>query len=570
MDEYSRKRSAGGFGFSRRGSSLSFREPNHEDRGVQYCNRLGCSTRLNSMKSTELGTPEKPKYPRTSFRSMSSKSAGASSSKPFAASTDFGKSHQQLPNRASSRDTVESSSSRHRVVEEDESSSQLGDTEGSDFKPMITGIQTILPDSEDLESSTAQRLSTLSTEPSGSRVSRPRKQINRCVGSSSQDVPSSSPSVWHPIATKNTGHVTKPSSQYLGYGPPKYGLKNLGCSSISDALPSGCSSDHGQSRRVASVRKRASVGESSSSGGKSSSGSSTSSISGQNVSLIPQQAPRRARNRPLSRDGPVSVRTRQAPGGEARTRLPEHQGDDNLLVSGPSAYPQLPHTQLTIHEVVPENPSRSFPMEPPPPIFPSSFGGRPSSSGRSARSRLVSSRLEDSSNREPLGDREGYRRFNMEGIAEVLLALERIEQDDELTYEQLLVLETNLFLGGFSFHDQHRDMRLDIDNMTYEELLALEEKMGSVSTALSEEALSKCVKRSNYEPACRFSGIAAYGDDDIKCSICQEEYIAGDEVGKLACDHHYHVDCIHQWLRQKNWCPICKTAAASHATEEAK
>ncbi|CAL5370662.1 unnamed protein product [Camellia sinensis] len=45
---------------------------------------------------------------------------------------------------------------------------------------------------------------------------------------------------------------------------------------------------------------------------------------------------------------------------------------------------------------------------------------------------------------------------------------------------QLLALETNLFLGGLGFYDQHRDMRLDIDNMSYEELLALEEKMGTV------------------------------------------------------------------------------------------
>ncbi|MQM11177.1 hypothetical protein Taro_044082 [Colocasia esculenta] len=43
--------------------------------------------------------------------------------------------------------------------------------------------------------------------------------------------------------------------------------------------------------------------------------------------------------------------------------------------------------------------------------------------------------------------------------------------------------------------------------------------------------------------------------------IAEEEYNVGDEVGKLQCDHRYHVTCIHQWLRQKNWCPICKSAA---------
>lgn len=29
-------------------------------------------------------------------------------------------------------------------------------------------------------------------------------------------------------------------------------------------------------------------------------------------------------------------------------------------------------------------------------------------------------------------------------------------------------METGLLLGGLSFYDQHRDMRLDIDNMSYE------------------------------------------------------------------------------------------------------
>ena len=38
-------------------------------------------------------------------------------------------------------------------------------------------------------------------------------------------------------------------------------------------------------------------------------------------------------------------------------------------------------------------------------------------------------------------------------------------------------------------------------------------------------------------------------------------------MGKLACDHRYHVDCIHQWLRQKNWCPICKASVSPHSEE---
>ncbi|KAI7993870.1 putative E3 ubiquitin-protein ligase HIP1, partial [Camellia lanceoleosa] len=98
---------------------------------------------------------------------------------------------------------------------------------------------------------------------------------------------------------------------------------------------------------------------------------------------------------------------------------------------------------------------------------------------------------------------------------------------------QLLALETNLFLGGLGFYDQHRDMRLDIDNMSYEELLALEEKI---------------------EFAIRFV---------FSSCLCQEEYGIGDEVGRLKCKHGYHMVCIEQWLQLKNWCPICKASAVS-------
>lgn len=54
-----------------------------------------------------------------------------------------------------------------------------------------------------------------------------------------------------------------------------------------------------------------------------------------------------------------------------------------------------------------------------------------------------------------------FRCHNGDGIAEVLLALERIEQE-ELTYEQAILLETSMFLNSLNIYDQHRDMRRDI------------------------------------------------------------------------------------------------------------
>ncbi|XP_010438036.1 PREDICTED: uncharacterized protein LOC104721693 isoform X2 [Camelina sativa] len=163
------------------------------------------------------------------------------------------------------------------------------------------------------------------------------------------------------------------------------------------------------------------------------------------------------------------------------------------------------------------------------------------------------------------GFQDSFRSYNLDGISEILPELDRIEQDIELNYEDLLIMETGLLLGGLSFHDQHRDMRLDIDNMSYEELLALEERIGTVSTALTEEAISKCLKTSIYQmKTSSYGSITKSSSDykeDAKCSICQEEYTIGDEVGRLHCEHTYHVKCVQEWLRMKSWCPICKATA---------
>lgn len=47
----------------------------------------------------------------------------------------------------------------------------------------------------------------------------------------------------------------------------------------------------------------------------------------------------------------------------------------------------------------------------------------------------------------------------------------------------------------------------------------------------------------------------------VECSICMETFKEGhDFVSPLACDarHFYHSDCIEQWLKNKNECPLCK------------
>ncbi|KAK4770517.1 hypothetical protein SAY87_031049 [Trapa incisa] len=145
---------------------------------------------------------------------------------------------------------------------------------------------------------------------------------------------------------------------------------------------------------------------------------------------------------------------------------------------------------------------------------------------------------------------EGRRRF----ASEIRNFLEMMHRGHGLRVEDFMILDQSILLGVADAHDRHRDMRLDVDNMSYEELLALEERMGNVSTGLSEETILARLKQGKYVIAIDIPW------QTEPCCICQEDYNDGENLGILECGHDFHKDCIKQWLMNKNLCPICKTA----------
>ncbi|KAK8543075.1 hypothetical protein V6N13_136384 [Hibiscus sabdariffa] len=454
------------------------------ERNARFCNRIGCSGRLNSMNGTANGCSGKAKS------SSSGKGIIGSSSSVYPAV------------RKSSTNT------RKKVSSQLETSSVQNEPQSRQPTPQ--------PESGDVDSREVRGSSVASR-------TRPRRNVIQ-----------RSP-------TASLGHATSANTS-------RHGLRNPRCNSISDIGSSGCSSSNLSVRRREDTVKRNSDGEGSSScRGKKSSGSplkgrNNSSTRSVSVSSDSRQAGTR-------RDSGVasSVRTRRSNGSYGRGRSPTQANGNRSTLN-------------EYHTIIPEEPQSDMPInvnDPVPAEITSTHANsysQPDSISESLLSVMPSGPSEVGSNHSS-GNWESFRQYNMDNLAEVLLALERIEQDEELTYEQLLVLETSLLLDGLNFYDQHRELRLDIDNMSYEELLDLEEKMGNVSTVLSEEALSKCLTKSIYGD----DSIGCYGDkDDIKCSICQEEYVNGDEVGRLQCEHRYHAACVLHWLQVKNWCPICK------------
>ncbi|XP_027091467.1 probable E3 ubiquitin-protein ligase RHG1A isoform X2 [Coffea arabica] len=139
-------------------------------------------------------------------------------------------------------------------------------------------------------------------------------------------------------------------------------------------------------------------------------------------------------------------------------------------------------------------------------------------------------------------------------MSEIRNVLDLMRRGGEgLRFEDVMVLDQSVFFGMADFHDRHRDMRLDVDNMSYEELLALEERIGNVSTGLSEETILKQLKQRKY-----VSNKTVEVETE-PCCVCQEEYSDGEDLGSLDCGHDFHAECIKQWLTHKNLCPICKT-----------
>ncbi|KAK6129853.1 hypothetical protein DH2020_036439 [Rehmannia glutinosa] len=513
MDGYSGKRGAGGTIAPRKGYNVGLKNASTDrDQNGQFCNRIGCSGRIK-YQNTKIGSSDKAKFSKPSFSS-------------------------------SNRNEMTGNSSRSSYVQK---SSYLDSERKSEFDP-----------SESSQSGDLETLSSPSRNPTKHHLTsknKPEEVTNAKYGNSSVPSKIGSRKMFHHNSGSNNNQNTQPSSSVSsvskssGVGTvnssnnikSRYGLKNLKCNSISD-----CSSSESKSAGK-SVMKTGQEGESSLSRRWRQNGQFSASTSGISIS----DSGRSSFASGDSKDA-GSVRTRRSMNvNNSRTRLSYRQNGRN----GSSL--------------------REPPFNVGGPSFSQQYSANGSSSGSSSSSSsysLSSSNPDSQSTMMPFSAAElgfthllNHERYNMDGIAEVLLALERIEQDEELTHEQVLALEANLFLGGLSLYDQHRDMRLDIDNMSYEELLALEDRMGTVSTALSEEALSKCIKRSIYYSTpseVRITGSSEDGDD-IKCSVCQEEYVMGDEIGKLVeCQHGYHLTCINQWLRMKNWCPICKAAAA--------
>lgn len=64
-------------------------------------------------------------------------------------------------------------------------------------------------------------------------------------------------------------------------------------------------------------------------------------------------------------------------------------------------------------------------------------------------------------------------------------------------------------------------------------------------------------------PLVHFSASANNSEESQSCSICLADYIDGDLMRRLPCQHDFHRRCIDKWLHRNKRCPLCV-----HAVDE--
>ncbi|KAM0061159.1 putative chromatin regulator PHD family [Helianthus debilis subsp. tardiflorus] len=65
------------------------------------------------------------------------------------------------------------------------------------------------------------------------------------------------------------------------------------------------------------------------------------------------------------------------------------------------------------------------------------------------------------------------------------------------------------------------------------------------------------------EDAVKVSRLGKEKECEEICAICHDEYQAEDMIGTIECKHSFHPQCIKEWLRRKENCPICRAHAVA-------
>ncbi|KAF9165583.1 hypothetical protein BGX21_000155 [Mortierella sp. AD011] len=78
----------------------------------------------------------------------------------------------------------------------------------------------------------------------------------------------------------------------------------------------------------------------------------------------------------------------------------------------------------------------------------------------------------------------------------------------------------------------------------------------SVSSGPSRTATKPMIDKLSSTPM--IEGMFGGDPEEAVCAICLGEYAPDETIRFLPCRHHFHLECVDQWLLTDKSCPLCK------------
>jgi len=95
--------------------------------------------------------------------------------------------------------------------------------------------------------------------------------------------------------------------------------------------------------------------------------------------------------------------------------------------------------------------------------------------------------------------------------------------------------------------------------LTYETMLRLGDCIGDVKSERWGLVAEKHIKKLpvfSFDPERMGEDL----DSEHKCLVCQYDYEKGERLRRLPCGHCFHTECVDQWLKDKDFCPYCRSS----------
>ena len=120
-------------------------------------------------------------------------------------------------------------------------------------------------------------------------------------------------------------------------------------------------------------------------------------------------------------------------------------------------------------------------------------------------------------------------------------------------------LETVNFLldHGSSTTARNRDGLTPLDVAAASVFDVLFEAMNTLK--MEEENTSQVTSNEALESTRVWHFVPSSVADECQCQICLQDFVDGDSLRTLPCNHFFHTDCVDAWLKQKSSsCPTCR------------